>query len=165
MPLCRYNAAVSLQCYPRPPSGAAAATAAAAARGRVASSLRFDRTGSVSVFETTIRELGGLLAAFDLSGDAVFLDKAEDLGRRLLRAFDTPSGLPFSSVSLTGGGRGSNAGWTGNNAVLAELGTLQIDFRYKKGMHGLVPWARVLLLLTCFCLDVIWSPPPPPPLY
>jgi hypothetical protein len=37
----------------------------------VASSLTFDRTGSVSVFETTIRELGGLLAAFDCSGDPV----------------------------------------------------------------------------------------------
>jgi hypothetical protein len=35
----------------------------------------------VSVFEITIRALGGLLAAYDLSGDAVFLDKARDLGK------------------------------------------------------------------------------------
>ena len=36
----------------------------------------------MSVFETTIRALGGLLSAYDLSGDAVFLLKAEDLGER-----------------------------------------------------------------------------------
>ena len=83
----------------------------------------------MSVFETTIRELGGLLSAFDLSGDMVFLSKATDLGRRLGHAFDTPSGIPFGAVSLSGSGRGSNAGWTGNSAVLAELGTLQVDFR------------------------------------
>lgn len=33
------------------------------------------RGGNVSVFETTIRILGGLLSAFQLSGDRVFLDK------------------------------------------------------------------------------------------
>lgn len=47
-----------------------------AAREWVASSLSFAHGGSISVFEITIRELGGLLAAFDLSGDRVFLDKA-----------------------------------------------------------------------------------------
>ena len=85
-----------------------------------------DEAGEVSVFETTIRELGGLLAAFDLSGEMVFLDKATDLGRRLKRAFDTPSGIPYGSVSLSGAGRGRNAAWTGGAAVLAELGTLQV---------------------------------------
>jgi mannosyl-oligosaccharide alpha-1,2-mannosidase len=37
----------------------------------VASSLTFTNAGTVSVFETTIRELGGLLSAFDLSGEKV----------------------------------------------------------------------------------------------
>jgi len=46
----------------------------------VATKLRFDHTGSVSVFETTIRELGGLLAAFDLSGDPMFVDKVRRAG-------------------------------------------------------------------------------------
>ena len=92
--------------------------------------LSFGHVGQVSVFETTIRELGGLLAAFDLSGDAVFLTKAEDLGERLLRAFNSPSGIPFGAVTIgDGGGRPQNAGWTGNAAVLSELGTLQVEFR------------------------------------
>ena len=36
----------------------------------VATSLNFDKSASVSFFETTIRALGGLLAAYDLSGAA-----------------------------------------------------------------------------------------------
>ena len=35
----------------------------------------------MSVFEMTIRGLGGLLAAHDLSGDAVFLEKCAALPR------------------------------------------------------------------------------------
>ena len=39
-------------------------------------------TNNVSFMETTIRALGGLLAAFQFSKNAVFLDKARDLGDR-----------------------------------------------------------------------------------
>ena len=69
----------------------------------VESSLSFDKAISVSVFETTIRALGGLLAAYDLSGKAVFLDKAKDLGNRLLPAFNTASGIPRAAVVVSGG--------------------------------------------------------------
>ncbi|CAM9675599.1 unnamed protein product, partial [Hapterophycus canaliculatus] len=44
----------------------------------------------VNVFETTIRVLGGLLASYHLSGEGALLLKAEDLGRRLSEAFDSP---------------------------------------------------------------------------
>mmetsp|Transcript_32701 Transcript_32701/g.114897 ORF Transcript_32701/g.114897 Transcript_32701/m.114897 type:complete len:647 (+) Transcript_32701:903-2843(+) len=101
----------------------------------VRTSLRFDRTGDVSVFETTIRELGGLIAAFDVSGDRVFLDKALDLGRRLACCFDTPSGLPRGTANLKNG-RGRDVEWTGGNAVLAELGSLQVEFRYLASVSG-----------------------------
>ena len=36
----------------------------------------------VSFFETSIRALGGLLSAYELSKEKVFLDKALDLGER-----------------------------------------------------------------------------------
>lgn len=48
----------------------------------------------VPFFETTIRYLGGLLSAYVLTSDRVFLDKAEELGDALLPAFETQSGLP-----------------------------------------------------------------------
>ena len=50
----------------------------------VRTSLSFKEAGDVSVFETTIRALGGLLAAHSLSGEAVFLTK---VGGLLTRAF------------------------------------------------------------------------------
>lgn len=99
----------------------------AEAREWVASKLSFDHAGSVSVFETTIRELGGLLSAFDLSGDAIFLEKAKQLGDRLAKAFDTGSGIACSSVDISNAGGGCRQGGT---AVLSEMGTLQVEFRY-----------------------------------
>ena len=54
----------------------------------------------VNLFETTIRVLGGLLSAFHLSGDDVFLQKATELGERLMGAFGSASGIPFSDVNL-----------------------------------------------------------------
>lgn len=42
------------------------------------------------MFETTIRVLGGLLAAYHLSADEALLAKATDLGFRLAKAFESP---------------------------------------------------------------------------
>ena len=92
----------------------------------VRTSLDFNKHMSISVFETTIRALGGLLAAYDLSKEKVFLDKAKDLGDRLAPAFDTPSGIPRASIVLATG-QSSNPGWTGGSSILAELGTLQVS--------------------------------------
>ena len=98
------------------------------ARDWVAQSLTFDKAGSVSVFETTIRELGGLLAAYDLSKDKIFLQKARILADKLMPAFKTASGIPTGQVNFrTGEAAG---GWSGSNAILSELGSLQIEFRY-----------------------------------
>ena len=91
-------------------------------------SLSFDKFGLVSVFETTIRELGGLLSAYDLSGDVVFLRKAVLLGDKLIGAFNTRTGIPRAQLNMTSG-KGIY-GWSRGSAVLAELGTLQLEFRY-----------------------------------
>ncbi|KAB5583130.1 glycoside hydrolase family 47 protein [Coniochaeta sp. 2T2.1] len=48
----------------------------------------------VNVFETTIRHLGGLLGAYDLSGEPALLLKARELGDMLYMAFDTPNRIP-----------------------------------------------------------------------
>ena len=45
-------------------------------------------------FETTIRHLGGLLSAYDLSHEPVLIDKAIELGDMLYAAFDTPNRMP-----------------------------------------------------------------------
>lgn len=51
-------------------------------------------TTSINLFETTIRHLGGLLSAYDLSSERALLDKAEELGDLLYIAFDTPNRIP-----------------------------------------------------------------------
>ncbi|WWC89685.1 uncharacterized protein L201_004610 [Kwoniella dendrophila CBS 6074] len=53
-----------------------------------------DRGVGLPVFETGIRYLGGLLGAYDLSGDKLLVGRAEDLANVLAKAFDTLSGLP-----------------------------------------------------------------------
>ena len=91
------------------------------------SSHTFGNAGSVSVFETTIRELGGLLSAYDLSKDRVFLDKALELGGMLANAFNTASGLPLSAVDLRT--RKASGGWSGGAAILSELYNFLLFFR------------------------------------
>jgi hypothetical protein len=99
------------------------------ARDWVRDKLSYDDVGAVSVFETTIRSLGGLLSAYDLSGDPVFLEKADDLGSRLIHAFETPNGIPYGQTELKVH-KSYNAQWQKNKAVIAEAGTLQMEFRF-----------------------------------
>ena len=62
------------------------------AKSWVETKLDFSINKDVNLFETTIRVLGGLLSAFHLSSDPVFLDRATDLGTRLMGSFTSPSG-------------------------------------------------------------------------
>ncbi|KAK4447730.1 family 47 putative glycoside hydrolase [Podospora aff. communis PSN243] len=50
----------------------------------------------IPVFETIIRYLGGLVGAYDVSGEKykVLLDKAEELAEILMSVFDTPNRMP-----------------------------------------------------------------------
>ena len=97
--------------------------------------LNFNKNRMVSTFETTIRALGGLNSAYDFTGNKVFLDKAHDLGKRLFKAFSTSSGIPKGQVNLATG-HSANAGWTGSAAILSEVGTLQLEFRYLSKATG-----------------------------
>eukprot|EP00930_Biecheleria_cincta_P082580 TRINITY_DN72296_c0_g1_i1.p1 TRINITY_DN72296_c0_g1~~TRINITY_DN72296_c0_g1_i1.p1 ORF type:complete len:863 (+),score=137.31 TRINITY_DN72296_c0_g1_i1:285-2591(+) len=56
----------------------------------VQESLNFDKDLNLNLFETTIRQLGGLLSAFLLSGRTALFEKAKDLGTRLFHAFPAP---------------------------------------------------------------------------
>ncbi len=113
------------------------------ARDWVRDKLSFDHVGTVSVFETTIRELGGLLAAYDLSQDEIFLNKAKDLGDKLIKAFDTRSGIPTAMIGLARGNPSS--GWAGSNAILSELGTLQVEFRYLSHHTGNLEYEKIAM--------------------
>lgn len=55
---------------------------------------------TVSLFETTLRGLGGFLSAYYLSNEKIYLDKAIDLGNCLVKAFSTESGLPYVLLNI-----------------------------------------------------------------
>ncbi|KAK7291856.1 hypothetical protein RIF29_07343 [Crotalaria pallida] len=97
------------------------------AREWVAKSLYFNKNIEVSVFETTIRIVGGLLSAYDLSGGEVFLEKAKDLADKLLPAWNTPSGIPFNRINLAYGNV-NNPRWQRGNSILADSGSEQLEF-------------------------------------
>lgn len=69
----------------------------------VRTKLDFDVDGEVSVFETSIRLVGGLLSAHHASGDRAVLAKAKDLADRLLPAFASPTGMPYRKINLRTG--------------------------------------------------------------
>jgi hypothetical protein len=95
------------------------------ARALIKSELSFDRDIYVKNFEITIRLLGGLLSSYQLTGDQRLLALAEDLGRRLLPAFDSPTGLPYVYVNLhTGQVRDPKTNPAETGTLLLEFGTL-----------------------------------------
>ncbi|KAH0163320.1 seven-hairpin glycosidase, partial [Aureobasidium melanogenum] len=83
----------------------------------------------IPLFETTIRYLGGMLSAYDLSGGQykVLLDKAVELAEVLMGAFDTPNRMPvtFYRWMPTFASQPHRAG---THVVLAEIGSLSVEF-------------------------------------
>lgn len=76
--------------------------------------LSFNRDVEVSVFESNIRVLGGLLSAHQLAiavnpslnysyDGSTLLNHAENLAKRLLPAFETATGVPIHRVNLRTG--------------------------------------------------------------
>jgi len=112
---------------------------------------KFDIDVNVSVFETTIRVLGGLLSAHQMAVDEQLsiyngtanerydgglLVLAIDLGNRLLPAFKTNTGIPYGTVNLRSGvplGETEIASTAGAGTLIVEfevLSSLSQDRRY-----------------------------------
>lgn len=93
-------------------------------------------TMDVSVFETNIRFVGGLLSCFALTGDVMFRDKAQQIADKLLPAFNTPTGIPHAIVNFKTGAS-KNYGWaSGGSSILSEFGTLHLEFAYLSDVTG-----------------------------
>ena len=82
----------------------------------------------VNFFETSIRALGGLLGAFTLTGDRSLLALAEQIGRALLPAFNSPRGLPYCGVNLRTGDASCPLSDFGEAIPIAEAGSVQLEF-------------------------------------
>ncbi|RVX72429.1 hypothetical protein B0A52_03617 [Exophiala mesophila] len=91
----------------------------------------------LNIFETTIRYMGGLLAAYDLSEGKypVLLTKAAELGEILYSAFDTPTHMPMTRWAWKNTALGGNAE-PGTMTLLAELGSMTVEFTRLSQLTG-----------------------------
>ncbi|KAF7932096.1 uncharacterized protein EAE97_009117 [Botrytis byssoidea] len=104
----------------------------------------------VPVFETTIRYLGGLLGAWDISGHQypILLEKAKQLGDLLFRAFNTESGIPtpyyWWEKELSKGDK-----IAGENSVLvAQIASLSLEFIRLSQVTGDQKYANAIQKIT-----------------
>lgn len=97
----------------------------------------------VSLFETTIRYLAGMLSGYDLlkgplanpttnaSAVDALLTQSVSLANSLSFAFDTPSGIPSNNLFFT---NRTTDGRTTN--IIAQIGTLQIEWQHLSDLTG-----------------------------
>lgn len=103
---------------------------------------------TISLFETTIRYLGGLLSAYDLlkltnivtdqRKVAAVLKQAQSLADALKYAFDTPSGIPYNNLDINTKG---NDGSTTNG--LATIGSLVLEWTRLSDLTGDPEYGRL----------------------
>ncbi|XP_074108953.1 ER degradation-enhancing alpha-mannosidase-like protein 2 [Cotesia typhae] len=104
----------------------------------------FEANINVSVFETNIRVVGGLLSAHLLIKKAgmplppgwpcngPLLRLAEDMAKRLIVAFDTPTGMPYGTVNLKYGVPSGETTIT----CTAGIGTFLLEFSTLSRLTG-----------------------------
>ncbi|KAG6961980.1 hypothetical protein JG688_00008830 [Phytophthora aleatoria] len=86
--------------------------------------------GFISFFETTIRLMGGLLSSYYMSGHVHLLTIANKLGMALSPAFDVyEHGVPAKDFDIV-------SKLTRAAPSLAEVGTLQMEFKYLARLTG-----------------------------
>ncbi|KAI3325746.1 glycoside hydrolase family 47 protein [Xylariaceae sp. AK1471] len=90
------------------------------------------KRSEIPVFETTIRYLGGFIAAYDVSGGKsggfdILLEKAVELAEILMGVFDTPNRMPvlYYNWKPQFASRPKRAG---TGVSVAELGSLAMEF-------------------------------------
>jgi mannosyl-oligosaccharide alpha-1,2-mannosidase len=84
---------------------------------------------TISVFETTIRYLGGLVSAYDLSAEPVLLDKAIQVAEMLYRAFDTSNNTPKDRLNIESAKVEGREGFPADRSMwFASLGSLTMEF-------------------------------------
>ena len=102
----------------------------------------------INVFETTIRYLGGFLAAYDLSGDKTLLDKAVELGEMLLVPFDTPNHMPITRWDWKKAMNTSNTQEAPKGVLVSEIGSLSLEFTRLSQLTGDSRWYDAIHRIT-----------------
>ncbi|KAI0839655.1 glycoside hydrolase family 47 protein [Hypoxylon sp. FL0890] len=130
-------------------------------------SINFNATSpdseNVSLFETTIRYLGGMLSAYDfLTGPlqqyakdqasvAKILEQAVNLADVLSVTFDTPSGIPINTLLYSSDGY--HVGGDTTNG-LATIGTLVLEWTHLSDLTGNAKYAQLTQKAEEYLLNV-----------
>ncbi|KAI5922420.1 glycoside hydrolase family 47 protein [Camillea tinctor] len=131
--------------------------------------IQFNQTAQgaeqVSLFETTIRYLGGMVSAYDFMtssamsyGDAqtdaaVILEQAINLADLLSVAFDTPSGVPINNL-IFNGPAGPVVDDTQTTNGLATIGTLVLEWTRLSDITGDPKYAELTQVAEDYLLNV-----------
>ncbi|KAJ1544453.1 hypothetical protein HK405_008631, partial [Cladochytrium tenue] len=100
----------------------------------------------VSLFETTIRVLGGLLAAYDLEGDPALMEAARAVADRLMPALEAADGgeLPLNYVDLESGAATDLHGRK-DEIYVSQAGSIQLEFQYLSDVTGDPKYAQTVV--------------------
>lgn len=92
----------------------------------------------ISVFETTIRHLGGFISAYEMTdcADLRILNKATELGDLLYASFDTPHRVPGTWWSPRKALAGEVQLTTGDDNILANAASLTMEFTRLSQLTG-----------------------------
>jgi mannosyl-oligosaccharide alpha-1,2-mannosidase len=103
--------------------------------------INFETTSfsQINTFETNIRYLGGLLAAYDLSHDNRLLSTAAEVGEMLYAAFDTPNRMPITRWNFQNAARGEEQ-VAAEGVLIAEIGSFTLEFTRLSQITGDPKW-------------------------
>jgi mannosyl-oligosaccharide alpha-1,2-mannosidase len=92
------------------------------------------RGQEIDLFEVTIRYLGGLISAYELSSELVLLAKAIELGDAIYAAFDTPNRLPARWLDYAKAKAGEQVAH--KKMPVATIGTLSMELTRLSQLTG-----------------------------
>jgi mannosyl-oligosaccharide alpha-1,2-mannosidase len=92
-------------------------------------------SATVNTFETCIRYLGGFIAAYDLSGHPVLLQKAVEVGDMLYAGFNTENGMPVDFINFESAKEGTGLR-VESQVVSASPGTITLEFSRLSQLTG-----------------------------
>ncbi|KAI0201026.1 glycoside hydrolase [Astrocystis sublimbata] len=98
---------------------------------------RTTKAKDINVFETTIRYLGGFLAAYELSDQQYpsLLNKSTEVANLLMTVFDTPNHMPIPRFNWRDYAKG-NKQIAPTTVLLAEIGSLSLEFTKMSQLTG-----------------------------
>ncbi|OAX82312.1 hypothetical protein ACJ72_03334 [Emergomyces africanus] len=104
---------------------------------------------TINIFETTIRYLGGLLSAYDLTEckDRRLLDKAVELGDMIYTSFDTRNRMPVTRWNPQRARKGKKQ-YPAEKGIIAEVASSSMELTRLSQLTGDMRWFDAIQRIT-----------------